>query len=97
MNETSILINDLYNTCIYTKLYCGYFWGACIVAAEMLVEELAVPVVAVAVVDSAAATLCEGGGTRATVGSLGAAAERAWIKPPQRLFALHRAMPTLGS
>ena len=68
MNKTNIFINDFYNTCIYTKIYCGYFWGACIVAAEMLFEELAVPVVKVAEVDGAAATLCDGGGNVTAVG-----------------------------
>ncbi len=57
----------MYNSCIYTKIYCGYFWGACIVATEMLVEAMAVPVVAVAVADGAAATVSDVGGTGSTV------------------------------
>ena len=68
MNEINIYINDYYNTCIYTKIYCGYFWVACIVEAEMLVEELTVPVVELAEVDNATATLCDGGGNVTTVG-----------------------------
>ena len=61
----NILINDLYNTCIYIKISCGYFWGACIVAAEVLVEAVAMAVVAVTVADGAATTV-EGSGTTET-------------------------------
>ena len=57
----------MYNSCIYTKIYFGYFWGACIVAAEMLVEAMAVPVVAEEVAEGAAATVSDVGGTGSTV------------------------------
>ena len=57
----------MYNTRIYTKIYSGYFCGACIVAAEVLVEEIPVLVKAVSVADGAAATVCNGGGIGETV------------------------------
>ena len=57
----------MYKICIYTKIYCGYVWGVCIVAAEVLVEAIAVPVVAVTVADGVAAIVFDGGGNGATV------------------------------
>ena len=85
--RTNIILNNLYNTCIYSKIYCGYLCGACIVAAEVLVKAMEVPVVAVTVADGEAATVCDNGCNGATVEEGGAtettgancgAAERAW-------------------
>lgn len=57
----------MFNTCIYTNIYCGYIREACILAAEVLIEAVEALVVVVAVVDKAAAIVCNGGSYRVTV------------------------------
>ena len=56
----------MYITCIYTKIYCGYFWEACIVVADVLIEAITVPVVAVIVADFSAAMVCDKSGNGTT-------------------------------